>query len=285
MTKPREAPPSYGHCPRLMAFEGRTMMRVLICALGMIVLVLASPLCVWAIIDRDAIVLALSFDADAVEGDVALDASPNGNNGLLMSGAGLRDGKLGSAVRLHGTAYVEVANDPSLALHGTDFTLAIWAYFDESAGTSTLMAHDEGGGGTKKWGWWYSAGSISLHINNPGGDVAWIRADMFELELDRWYHMALVRTGDLYTHYMDGEPFGETTKDVPIPQEIGHALTIGWSEENFYFQGLLDEALMVRQALAQGDVRRHMSRGAARMLAVQPNDKLTTTWVALKERR
>jgi len=235
----------------------------------------------WAAIDQAALVLALTFDDG--EGEVAADSSDNGNDGTLKNGASWGEGKLGDAVQLENTAHVEVADNPSLVLHDTDFTMAIWANFAEKPGVYTFMSHDSGPASEQKWAWWYSGGTVSLlavfGINNQ-----WARSGFWEPELHRWYHLAIVRQGDLFTHYRDGEPFGETTKPAMMPDAPAHQLTVGYSEHNYYFQGLLDEALIVRSPFAGEEVRRHMSGGTARILAVQPDGKLSTTWAALRAR-
>ena len=132
----------------------------------------------------------------------------------------------------------------------------------------------------------FSGGKFKFHIFNPGGKLAWIDSEFFGFpELDRWYHLAFVKQGDQYTFYLDGKPFGESVKDLPVPKEINHNLTIGWSQEDRYFQGLLDEVLIVKQALTQHDVQSHLSGGIQGILAVEPGEKLTTKWVSMKTGR
>lgn len=235
-----------------------------------------------AAIKAEDIVLALPFDEG--EAEAAVDLSSNGNNAILVQGAKWGDGQLGACVRLKNTAHAAVENHPSLDLHNTDFSLAIWMNFSSEPGWYNLMAHSEGpGGGDKKWFWMFSGGKFKFHIFNPGGELAWIDSEFFGFpELDHWYHLAFVKQGDHYTFYLDGGAFGESEKKLPIPKEINHDLTIGWSQEDRYFQGLLDEVLIVKQALTQHDVQSHLSGGIQGILAVEPDEKLTTRWGSLK---
>ena len=233
-------------------------------------------------INADEIVLALPFDEG--EGEEALDLSSHGNDATLVQGAKWGDGKFGACVRLKNTAHAAVTNHPSLNLHETDFSLAIWMNFSSEPGWYNLMAHSEGpGGGDKKWFWMFSGGKFKLHIFNPGGELAWIDSDFFGFpELDRWYHLASVKRQEQYTFFLDGEPFGESVKELPMPKEINNALTIGWSQEDRYFQGLLDEVLIVKQALPRDDVQRHIFGGVRGILAVEPGEKVTVKWGSLK---
>ncbi len=233
-------------------------------------------------VNADAVVLALSFDE--AEGEEAVDASPKRNDATLVQGAKWGEGKFGTCARLKKIAHVEVANHPTLDLHHTDFTLAMWMNFSDEPGWYNLMAHSEGpGGDDKKWFWMFSGGKFKFHIFNPGGELAWIDSDFFGFpELDRWYHLAFVKRGNQYTFFLDGELFGESVKDLPVPQEINNAVTIGWSQEDRYFQGLLDEVLIVKQALTQDDVQRHLSGGIQGILAVDRGENFSTRWGSLK---
>lgn len=262
--------------------SGAVMMRAsrFICAA--IVLSWSASIHVNAGINADDIVLALQFDEG--EGENAVDLSSNGNSASLVQGAKWGAGKLGTCLRLKNTAHAAVANHPSLDLHETDFSLAIWMNFSSEPGWYNLMAHSEGpGGGDKKWFWMFSGGKFKFHIFNPGGELAWIDSEFFGFpELDRWYHLALVKRQEQYTFFLDGEPFGESVKDLPVPTEINHDLTIGWSQEDRYFQGLLDEVLIVKQAMTRDDVQRHLLGGVRGILAVEPGEKITTRWGDLR---
>jgi hypothetical protein len=189
-----------------------------------------------------------------------------------------------------GSSQVEVENNETLSLHKTDFTLALWLYFEKdppkgNRGSQgfTLMAQDEGGGSTNKWIWWYSGNGIDFHINTVGGaGVAWVDSQNWDPKLKQWYQVVLVRKGKKYTYYLDGKPFGEADSDTPVPEKINHALNLGWSEGPFFFTGLLDEALIVKRALKPEEVLVHFNGGLAGILAVQPTLKLTTTWGNIK---
>ena len=256
-------------------------MRILIYTLFSISLVFTLPAGVEAGIDREAIILALPFDEG--KGREAIDISVHENHGVLTDTAKWAQGKFGMCVRLQ-NAYVEVANHPSLSLHNTAFTMAAWIKFTEEAGWYDLMAHSEGGGGDdKQWIWLLSGGKFKFHLHNRGVDITWIDSDFFGFpELDRWYHLALVKQGNSYTHYLDGDLFGEKMDDTPISDEINNPLTIGAGPGEFFLQGFVDEAFITRQPLAQNDIRNHFTGRIQGVLSVEFNGKLAARWGSLK---
>lgn len=250
----------------------------------MIVSVWTFPFRAEAAINLEAIVLALSFDEG--EGEEAKDASPLGNIVFLVEDAKWDEGKFGRCVRLKETAHLET-EIPNLELHNSDLTLAMWVNFAAEPGWVALMSHDEGAGlGHKKWAWWYQSGTFVFHIDNADAKREWVRSDFLAApELNRWYHLAFVKQKDLHTHYLDGEPIGDDEKKVDVPEAIEGPFSIGATDNRYFFQGLLDEALIVRQALSQNDIQKHFTGGVARILAVEPGGKLATRWGSLKMER
>ena len=255
-------------------------------------LVFASSFGEAAVIDRD-IVLAISFDEAGVR-----DLSPHGNDGILKAGARKVEGKFGKAISLNGSnQHVEIKNHDSLILFRSDFTMAVWLNFATSPPKGTrgaegfsMMSHDEGPGSTDKWIWWYTGGAIHLHIHIKNcfcgkAATAWINSDRWAAELDEWHQVALVRVGNKYAYYLNGEPFGEfddNTDPTPMPKTIDSDFLIGWSEGPFFFSGLLDEILIVKRPLSQEEILTHFQGGLSGFLSVQPYDKLSTTWAKLK---
>ena len=256
-------------------------MRTLIFALLIVTLIYAFSFAGEAAINPDAMVLALSFDEGA--GEVAEDASPLGNNVFLSEGAKWTEGKIGKCVRLKKPAHLN-AEEPDLELHNTNLTLAMWVNFSEEPGWITLMNQFEAPQiGAKKWAWWYNAGAFVFHIDDAIADREWARSDFFgEPELNRWYHLAVVKQGNIHTHYVDGEPFGAQEKNVTVPEAIVGPFSIGATGIRYHFEGLLDEALIVRQALSQNDIRNHLAGGIQGVLSVEPSEKLATKWGSLK---
>ena len=257
-------------------------MRILIYTLFSISLVFTLPAGVEAGIDREAIILALPFDEG--KGRDAKDISSKENHGVLSEKAKWAQGKFGNCVRLK-NSHVEVENHPSLNLHNTDFSFAVWINFTEEKNWYDLIAHNEAPAiDVKKWIWMFAAARFKFHINDRAVKIAWIESEFFGFpELGRWYHLALVKKGNQYTHYLDGEFFGEETDETPVPDEINHPLTIGSGPGDRFTQGFMDELFITRQPLTQNDVQNHFAGGIQGVLSVELGNKIATRWGTLKD--
>lgn len=245
----------------------------------------AFPFGAVAAIDRDALVVALTFDEGV--GKDAADVSPHGNHAILVEGAKWGNGKFGKCLGVKEPARAEVENNESFHLHGTDFTLAMWINFSKEPGVFGLIGHDNGGAAqSKKAVWEFLGGALVFHVNRGDNNVDWIRSEFLGTpELNRWYHAAVVRKGKQYTHYLDGELFGEQTGMEEIPDGINNPLTIGMTEHYLFFEGLIDEVIVAHQAWTLPDVLNHFNGGIQGVLPVESSAKLAVAWGTLKTDR
>ncbi len=242
-----------------------------------------------AAIQLDSVVLALPFDEG--DGHDALDVSGKQNHGKLRAARGAgefedwKPGKFGNAIRYVGSNHVEVANSPTLDISGPEFTLALFVAFTERPGWSTLVEHSNARGAlSTNWEWTYAGERFVFHVNSAGDKTAWTRSDFLEdPELDRWYHVALVKSGLQYTYYLDGEEYGVVDTDEPVPpaDAIGDPINMG-SWQKPFFAGIIDEPVLATQAWTIGDVRTHRDGGIQGVLDIQPHGKLATSWADLK---
>jgi hypothetical protein len=80
--------------------------------------------------------------------------------------------------------------------------------------------------------------------------------------------------------YSDTDGLTKGINDIPhIEQEIG-VLNIGWVDccgGNRYFRGIIDEVMIFDRALSDDEILKL----ATQELAVEPLNKLTTTWEKL----
>ena len=76
--------------------------------------------------------LVAHWKLDEVTGTTAADSSPNGNDGILLNTDPATDwvpGKIAGALDFDGIDdHVVIANNPSLAITGTEITLAAWIF-------------------------------------------------------------------------------------------------------------------------------------------------------------
>ena len=237
-------------------------------------------------VDED-IVLAMPFDEG--EGKTTKDLSPHGNHGTLMENAGWAQGKFGSGIIVEPVGYVDAGNDPSLSLSKTDFTLAVWVLMkDTVVPQHGFMAQDEGGGTKNKWIFRYNKGgsqSINFHINTADGSgVNQLEPGVWKAKPNTWHQVAVVRARDRYTFYTDGRRNGQLDSEVAVPRLIEAPVTVGWAEGPIALDGRIDEALIVKRALTEDEIRIHFTSGVRQVLAVQPVGKAASAWGAIKAR-
>ena len=231
------------------------------------------------------IVLAMPFEEG--EGGDTMDISPYGNHGTLMENASWGVGKFGNAVQFEPVGYVDAGNDESLSLHGTDFTLALWVNMKDTVGHQHgFMAQDEGGGPMNKWILRYNRGasqSVNFHINRADGGAMQLEPGLWDVEPNTWHQVAVVRSGNEYTFYTDGEQAAQLENDLAVAEFIDAPVTIGWAEGPIAMDGLIDEALIATRALTVDEIKMHFDGGVQQVLtAVEPEGKSAAVWGAIK---
>jgi hypothetical protein len=185
------------------------------------------------------------------EGD-ALDSSGT-NNGLMEGGAGFSPGEVGLAFDFsNGSGYVQVPDSPSLALGSNDFTIELWAEFTSLSGSQALIAKDSGSGQLNKWIFWVSSGQLQLYLGNGSSQGA-IGSGAFSPALNTWHHLAVTRSGSLFSFYVDGALNSTATYSQAIPA-ISAPLTIGQSEGKYFMGGLEDEVTLYSRALSLSEI-------------------------------
>jgi hypothetical protein len=77
-------------------------------------------------------------------------------DGALQNGATFSAGKVRKAFSLDGVnQFVQVPDSDLWTLGSRDFTIDLWVNFSEVVYRSPFVGHDEGGGQTNKWIFWY----------------------------------------------------------------------------------------------------------------------------------
>ena len=202
-------------------------------------------------------------------GDGTADDLVNTNNGTLQGGAACSSGEVGQAFDLDGNSgYVSVPDNDLWAFGNNDFTIELWANFaDNPWGDEghpyggAFISSDEGPYDVNKWWFTTGGGVIDFHINDPvNGPIFLVNADFWP-DPGAWYHLALTRSGDTYTVYVNGVAAGSDTCDRAIPN-ADVPLMIGQAE-GFYFNGQLDEVTIYNRALSDSEIAAIYSAGGA----------------------
>jgi Concanavalin A-like lectin/glucanases superfamily len=203
-----------------------------------------------------------------------------GHNGTLLNGSGYTTGIDGSAFNLDNTTgiyggwgssifpapafdggkYVSVPNSPTWNFGSKDFTIQLWAKFNDvpvyDIGHSQggiLVSHDDGAFDVNKWWFALGGGVLNMHLNDPMLGPQWLVQAPFTPNINQWYHLALTRKGNLFTIYVNGIAIGSelSTRALPVataPLNIGEA-------EGFYFNGQLDSIAIFKRALSANELK------------------------------
>jgi hypothetical protein len=189
---------------------------------------------------------------------------PGDGNGIDivggMDGEFIRDATTGpglvdEAFALDGDGdFIDIADDPALDLGTDDFTVDLWASFNDSSGEQVLVEKwVQGDGFVDGWTLTKLEGNV-LRLAFDMGDGLEADLDSGELTIlpGNWYHFAATREGDTFTLYMDGEVIaqqdfmGDLDLDSESSLKFGHRGnpddTPGSIDtRDFYLDGRIDE--------------------------------------------
>ena len=229
----------------------------------------------YAKVDPKTIVGLWFFDEG--KGDVAKDSSGNGNDGEL-SGPEWVQGKFGTALNFDGVEdYVTVEDSDSLDFDTGPFTVALWFKPNSIPASGNHWLYDKGyPDNPTRLCFGFREGFIDVYAN------AW--ADFgVEVSADQWYHLAVVRDGDEITLYLDGNEEGTAGGYGAHPYTNEKPLIFGTRTDKsiggtYNFDGIMDEVLATNTALTADEIKEVING----LTAVEPGNKLTTTWAGIK---
>jgi hypothetical protein len=177
-------------------------------------------------------------------------------------------GEVGNALQFNGTNFVAVADDPAWSFGSNDFSIELWANFSTPGGGSTgepsniFIGHDEGPEDRNKWFFALGGGNLEFHINSPTLGPQFFPLVPFSPAINTWYHLAVTRSGVLYSIYINGVLAGSATNSASIPTAAAF-LTIGEAENIGFMNGLLDEVTIYNRALTGAEIANIFAAGSA----------------------
>ena len=261
--------------------------------LGMYVLVVAlltvgSALTTHAATVRDD-GLILYFSFDEAKGGTIEDETGGGNDGDLVKGAKIATDEVvhgkGSILFEAGTDSVTVDSFKELEDY-QDNSFLFWVNFTKanSGGWDQIIAK-KAPGSDRSPGIW-TCNRVPLHIHyrfNPGNQGTHCVGPDGEddtFEIGEWYHIAGVKDGAKLIFYINGKKVAEpgVPKDHVQGAEKLYIGQTGYQAAKFY----LDDLYVYDRALDADEVADVMD---GKLLPVEPEDKLTTTWGQMKIRR
>ena len=234
--------------------------------------------------DEQSLALYLPFDEG--KGDIAKDASGNGNDGAIEGKAKWVDGKYGSALEFDSkNDYVEIPFSETLNIT-KDITIEVWVkptkdYVDEPNAWYYFIFKR---GYVWELGWQGWGDSITLKMI-PAGQAAVATDCKMSLNKDEWYHITGVKKGTFLGIYVNGEkcnsidsfPGDIASQSTPITVNFANQ-----DAEHTGFAGILDEVAIFSQALTEEEIQKTM-KGILKPHVVEPSGKLTTVWGKMKK--
>lgn len=226
----------------------------------------------WAGLPED-IVFYMPFDDGS--GDEVSDLSGNGNNGTVEGNADWVAGKYDGALYFDGSTHVTVENSAPLKSLTHPMTASAWVNPDTLGGWRNIVEMD----GSTGW---------KMGFNNQ--TIVWTTYNVKDftgqtpIETETWTHVAATWDGSEAIIYINGEPEDPIAGGGVIDVEGEPSLDIGFrrSSNASFFEGSMDDLWISNTVKSQDEIQELMG-GFAGLLAVDANDKLSTTWGKVKE--
>ncbi len=237
-------------------------------------------------VDLDGAVALWLFEEGS--GDIAVDGTGNGNDGVLTDGPLWVDGKFGTALELDGKgSYVFVEEPQGLPTGADPRTICLsfkWTEVKWPCPAMQLLGYGKNAPG-QRFG-------LSIECNPHGmGIETCMYARTFEWEGDTdWHDVAVVvpegatSTGEVDI-YLDGVL--QDAVDRATNQDLkttGAPLAIGCipSPQVYHFNGTIDEVAIFGEELSPGDLVSIGANGLLGATAVSSSGKLAVAWGRLK---
>ncbi len=180
-----------------------------------------------------------------------LDASGNGNDGIVDGDPAFVEGVVGMAMEFDGDDHVDTGNTDDLAV----WTIACWAKSPAApsgdASSASGPVHREQ---NYQFNWNHQSDDFRASVTvNAGG---WHAASLGTLEADTWYHLAGTYDGEDLKAYVDGVLI--TTNDAPSGPPAAETGTLKLGRHATavqYFTGTVDEAIVYSRVLSDPEIR------------------------------
>ena len=235
--------------------------------------------------------LVLYMPLDEGNGKATEDFSENGFEGELNGGAKWVDGKFGKALEFSASSDFVAIEDDAVFHIEDEITQAAWVNLDRLPSAHAIVFGTRAGGGARHIGFGYGmnpANGIKVWTNGAGGGFKDINDNKTGLDTGKWYYLSYTHTSDnkgKVKIYVDGKVTHEEDSNNPVaPAGATSRIQIGtWAGEAW--PGMVDEVRLWNRALSDDEMEQSMEMGADEFLAVNPKDKLATSWAKIKKLR
>ncbi|HVZ75731.1 MAG TPA: LamG domain-containing protein [Candidatus Paceibacterota bacterium] len=224
-----------------------------------------------------------TFDGSTI-GTTIQDSSGQGNNGYVGGGVAtssmLVQGKLGQALSLSGSSYVNLGN--ILSFSGTaPFAVSAWVK-TTATGAQTIVSKFNSG----VTGQWILNLSSTNHLQLQRDCGSFTLTSNAVLSPGAWYHVVGVFDGTTKYLYINGTLDTSTVDACSTPTPTTNVLIgseyVSNSPGNF-FKGPIDDVRVYNRALSAGEVKQLYQEGAAKVanaITLSDNSSLASGLVA-----
>lgn len=235
-------------------------------------------------IDPDSITGMWLFNEG--KGNTATDGSGNGNDGEIH-GAKWVDGKFGKALEFNGTDnWVEVPHSDTVGFEaGVSFTIICY-FKGTTVGGSLVGKNYEDTSQVLPWYLLWDNGTkntVSLYLRDGAG-TSFPAHGTTPIADDKWHFIAGRADADTgkASIWVDGKMETEVDFNKKDGYGTGEGVFHVARHYDRYTEGIIDDVAIFNVALEEEDMDALMSDGVETAAAVEPVNKLTTTWGRLK---
>lgn len=237
-----------------------------------------------AIRNDSDLIIYYSFDKD--DGKETTDDTGNGFDAEVSGGEWSKDGKLGGAMECDG-AKSAIKSPPEVPgitdTELTEMTVEHWVMIN--AGTGGVQQVWESLNAAGAWPaetFIEGTADMVFYIYDTKGTAH--RTPIPVLPTKKWVHIAGTYDGKVQKSYLNGKVVGEESWSGKIeifPAPSGAIVLCKDNEADIqYLNGFVDEFAFYTRALSEDEINADMNDGV--LFAVDPREKLSTTWAAIK---
>lgn len=229
------------------------------------------------------LVLYMSFDKNTIAGDQVKDLSNNGNKGLIKGSPKVVAGHSGEALDFNGSSdTVEIVTSESLAKTAKQITMEAWVFTRKDGTQDVISKWDGVMNGIIHFE--FQAGGVIRYCMRDKNDATIVNllTPAGKLPMQQWAHIAETYDGKTARIYVNGNEVlnGAGAGDMRDNNNIKYWIGSMYATDR-WFGGLIDEVRIWSKALTQEEIKKSID-GILLGAGVNKNNKLTTTWGAIK---
>jgi len=190
-----------------------------------------------------------------------------GNEGALSYAASYAGGIAGQAFRFNGKSYLS-APTKGLPIGNADRTVELWVKLNKAADSESFFV-GYGRFGASKQTYHLGTASRTLFFSQWGQAVFGP-----DLEVGRWYHVAVTNAGNSITLYLDGKAVA--SGNLPIQTPVGTQFYAGRlpSDPAKRLDGWIDEISLYSRSLTAAEIKSIFQAGQNSKCILQPTSDL-----------